>query len=90
MVDLVPTVLQLCGVDEAPPPPNGMSLLPIIFGDEPHREFAFSKDGFLLWEDQPLLKQTSFPYDFKSKLEHEDTQVVDKAIRFLQEPLWTM
>jgi arylsulfatase A-like enzyme len=54
MVDLVPTILQLCGIDESFPR-NGKSLLPNILEDKPHREFAFSEGGFLLSEE-PLLE----------------------------------
>lgn len=78
MVDLVPTVLHLCGLDETFPH-NGKSLLPSIMNNKPHREFAFSEGGFLLSEE-PLLEQARFPYDIKASLQHEDVQLVGKAI----------
>jgi arylsulfatase A-like enzyme len=86
MVDLVPTILQLCGIDETFPH-NGKSLLPNILEDKPHREFAFSEGGFLLSEE-PLLERASFPYDLKSKLQHEDTRLVGKAIS-MRDQHWT-
>ncbi|KAJ5675468.1 hypothetical protein N7462_008365 [Penicillium macrosclerotiorum] len=86
MVDLVPTVLQLCGINETFPH-NGKSLLPVILHDAPHREFAFSEGGFLLSEE-PLLERASFPYDLKSQLQHEDTRWVGKAIS-MRDHHWT-
>ncbi|KAJ5090802.1 hypothetical protein N7532_009486 [Penicillium argentinense] len=86
MVDLVPTILQLCGIDETFPH-NGMSLLPAILHDQPHREYSFSEGGFLLSEE-PLLENASFPYDIKSGLQHEDTRLVGKAIS-MRDKHWT-
>jgi arylsulfatase A-like enzyme len=86
MVDLVPTILQLCGIDETFPH-NGKSLLPTILEDKPHRQFAFSEGGFLLSEE-PLLERASFPYDLKAKLQHEDTRLVGKAIS-MRDQHWT-
>ncbi|OJJ67130.1 hypothetical protein ASPBRDRAFT_187137 [Aspergillus brasiliensis CBS 101740] len=78
MVDLVPTVLQLCGLDETFPH-NGKSLLPTILHNTPHRQFAFSEGGFLRSEE-PLLERARFPYDLKAGLQHEDVDLVGKAI----------
>ncbi|KAJ5734505.1 hypothetical protein N7493_003291 [Penicillium malachiteum] len=86
MVDLVPTILQLCGIDETFPH-NGKSLLPTILHDTPHRQYAFSEGGFLLSEE-PLLERASFPYDLKSQLQHDDTSWVGKAIS-MRDHNWT-
>lgn len=86
MVDIVPTILQLCSIDETFPH-NGKSLLPTILEDAPHREYAFSEGGFLLSEE-PLLENASFPYDLKSKLQHEETRAVGKAIS-MRDHNWT-
>lgn len=86
MVDLAPTILHLCGVDETFPH-NGKSLLPTILENKPHREYAFSEGGFLISEE-PLLEQAPFPYDLKAKLQHEDTKCVGKAIS-MRDQNWT-
>ncbi|KAE8383056.1 alkaline-phosphatase-like protein [Aspergillus bertholletiae] len=79
MVDLVPTVLELCGIPEQFPH-NGRSLVPVL--RDPglgHREYAFSEGGFLTTEE-PLLEQAPYPYDIKAALQHEDTMLVGKAV----------
>ncbi len=86
MVDLVPTVLQLCGISETFPH-NGASLIPTIMGGKAHKEFAFSEGGFLTTEE-PLLEQAPFPYDIKAGLQHEDTTLVGKAIS-IRNKKWT-
>lgn len=79
MVDLLPTVLQLCGIDQTFPH-NGKSLIPLMLQDaQSHRQYAFSEGGFLLSEE-PLLEQAPFPYDIKASLQHSDTTLVGKAI----------
>ena len=79
MVDLMPTVFELCSVPETFPH-NGKSLLPLI-NKEPgykHKGFAFSEGGFLTSEER-LLEKGMFPYDIKGKLQHEKTVIVGKA-----------
>ncbi|OKL58749.1 hypothetical protein UA08_06243 [Talaromyces atroroseus] len=84
MVDILPTVLQLCGIDETFPH-NGQSLVPTLLHNgsssspSHHRDFAFSEGGFLVSEE-PLLEHASFPYDIKASLQHEDVKLVGKAI----------
>jgi len=77
MVDLVPTVLQLCGIGEHFAH-NGRSWLPAILSGFEHKEFAFSEGGFLLAEE-PLLELGRWPYDLKAALQHEDTSLIGKA-----------
>jgi arylsulfatase A-like enzyme len=79
MVDLLPTIFQLCGIDEAFPH-NGTSLLPAILqGKEHPKKFAYTEGGFLVSEE-PLLEQAPYPYDIKSMLQHEDTTIVGKTV----------
>jgi arylsulfatase A-like enzyme len=79
MVDLVPTLLQLCGIGETFPH-NGRSWMPLLLGGrQEHKRFAFSEGGFLTSEE-PLLEQARYPYDIKAALQHEDTTLVGKAI----------
>ncbi|KAI0021041.1 alkaline phosphatase-like protein [Xylariomycetidae sp. FL0641] len=79
MVDLLPTVFELCGVPETFPH-NGKSMMPLInrVPGYAHREFAFSEGGFLL-EEEPHLEKGMFPYDLKGKIQHERTVVVGKV-----------
>jgi len=79
MVDLLPTVFQLCGIPEHFPH-NGTSLLPAMLeGKEHPKKYAFTEGGFLTSEE-PLLEQAPYPYDIKSVLQHEDTELVGKAV----------
>ncbi|CAO3686101.1 unnamed protein product [Umbelopsis vinacea] len=59
MVDLIPTLFQLCGIGEHFPH-NGKSLVPTILHGVEHKEFAFSEGGFLKSEE-PLLEQAPYP-----------------------------
>lgn len=79
MVDILPTVFELCNIQETFPH-NGLSLVPLInkHPDYKHKEFAFSEGGFLLSEEW-LLEQPRFPYDKKGELQHKQTEVVGKA-----------
>jgi arylsulfatase A-like enzyme len=84
MVDLVPTVFELCGVGEHFAH-NGKSLIPVLMKDAvSHKRFAFSEGGFLTSEE-PLLEQAPYPYDIKAGLQHEDTSLVGKAISIRNE-----
>jgi arylsulfatase A-like enzyme len=79
MVDLLPTVFQLCGIGEHFPH-NGVSLLPMMMeGKEHPKKYAYTEGGFLTSEE-PLLEQAPYPYDIKSVLQHEDTTLVGKAV----------
>ncbi|PLB43434.1 arylsulfatase A [Aspergillus steynii IBT 23096] len=87
MVDVLPTILELCSVRETFPH-NGLSLLPALQDPKKkHKQFAFSEGGFLLTEE-PLLEQAPYPYDIKSALQHTDTSLVGKAVS-LRSPEWT-
>ncbi|KLU92607.1 hypothetical protein MAPG_11552 [Magnaporthiopsis poae ATCC 64411] len=87
MVDLVPTMLEISGVGEHFPH-NGVSWVPLLLGKEKaHKAYAFSEGGFLESEE-PLLENSDFPYDLKSKLQHDDVKLVGKAISMRDEK-WT-
>lgn len=79
MVDLIPTVLELCQIP-ASFGTNGLSLVPAMrLRLHQHKAFAFSEGGFLKHED-PLIEVSGFPYDLKTALQHEDMALVGKAV----------
>jgi arylsulfatase A-like enzyme len=86
MVDLVPSIFQLCGIGEHFGH-NGTSWLATIYDGTPHKEYAFSEGGFLKSEE-PLVEKAKWPYDLKAKLQHEDTSLVGKAIA-MRSKEWT-
>lgn len=83
MVDLVPTVLQLATINTTYAQ-YGKSLVNALHalgrGEAvSHKNFSFSEGGFLV-DEEPLIEQSPFPYDLKTALEHNDTEIVGKAI----------
>lgn len=87
MVDLLPTVFQLCGIGEHFPH-NGVSLLPMMLEGKRHpKQYAYTEGGFLTSEE-PLLEQAPYPYDIKAVLQHEDTTLVGKAVG-MRNKKWT-
>lgn len=88
MVDLLPTVFDMCGVPSTFAH-NGVSLLPAVMGDHtPHpKKYAYTEGGFLTSEE-PLLEQAPYPYDIKGVLQHEETECVGKATA-IRSKKWT-
>lgn len=87
MVDVLPTVLELAGVN-APHRHFGRSLVPLLRDPAAsHREFAFTEGGFTV-EEANRLEQPSFPYDLKGELQHADPTLVGKAIA-VRDARWT-
>lgn len=86
MVDLIPTLHQMAGIDEHFPH-CGKSLGEVLAkgGKKEdgeaivHKEYAFSEGGFLL-NEEPLLEQAPYPYDIKAALQHQDTALVGKSV----------
>lgn len=83
MVDLVPTLLQLGGVNETYQH-YGISLVDAINAlanstSLPHKEYAYTEGGFLI-TDEPLLEQGPFPYDIKGALQHDDPSLVGMTL----------
>lgn len=79
MVDLTPTVFELLGIPETYPH-SGKSLVPTILSNSlEHKDYAFSEGGFLRREE-PLLEHAGFPYDRKAALQHDDVEVVGRAV----------
>ncbi|MFF2658458.1 sulfatase-like hydrolase/transferase [Kitasatospora sp. NPDC058032] len=87
MVDVLPTVLELAGV-EAPHRHFGRSLVPLLRDPAaPHREYAFTEGGFTV-EEEPRMERPGFPYDLKGALQHEDPALVGKAVA-VRDREWT-
>ncbi|KAK8040158.1 hypothetical protein PG993_008569 [Apiospora rasikravindrae] len=88
MVDLIPTVFELCGIGQDFPH-NGQSLVPVLVdGAAEHKKYAYSEGGFLQSEEL-LLEQSPYPYDLKAALQHQDGAVwVGKALA-IRDPTWT-
>lgn len=87
MVDLVPTLLEISGIEESFAH-NGRSWVPLLCGNATtHKQYSFSEGGFLTSEE-PILEQAPYPYDLKAGLQHEDTTLVGKAIS-LRDKTWT-
>lgn len=87
LLDIVPTVLELAGVE-----PGyrhfGRSLLPAIQDTTvQHREYAFTEAGFAL-EEAGWLPRPGFPYDLKGALQNERPDLVGKAIA-VRDRAWT-
>jgi arylsulfatase A-like enzyme len=80
MVDLLPTIFQLCSIPTRFPT-NGKSWLPSILAPRttPHKDFVFIEAGYLASEE-PLIETSPFPYDIKADLQHEDPTLVGRAI----------
>lgn len=87
MVDILPTVLELAGV-EAPHRHFGRSLVPLLCDpDSEHRAYAFTEGGFTI-EEEPQMERPAFPYDKKGELQHEDPILVGKAVA-VRDREWT-
>lgn len=83
MIDLVPTLLHLGGVNETYAH-YGKSMVDGIHAAGRgealhHRDYSYTEGGFLL-SDEPLLEQGPFPYDIKSAIQHNDTALVGKSL----------
>ncbi|MEL5955696.1 sulfatase-like hydrolase/transferase [Streptomyces sp. CLV115] len=79
MIDVLPTVLELAGI-EAPHRHFGRSLTPLLHDpDAAHRTYAFTEGGFTT-EEEPQMERPGFPYDLKGALQHEQPELVGKAV----------
>lgn len=78
MVDLLPTVLELAGV-EARHTHFGRSLVPLLQdASGAHRDIAVSEGGFRT-DDRALLEKAGWIYEPKGRLQQERTDLVGKA-----------
>lgn len=79
MVDLVPTLSEICGLDLAHTQ-FGKSLAP-LFADASasHKDAVFAEGGFTAVE-KDLLEVADFPYDIKAAVQHEDKVFAGKAM----------
>ncbi|KAJ5111974.1 hypothetical protein N7532_000019 [Penicillium argentinense] len=82
MVDLLPTVFEFTGIGEHFPHCGKSFADALLKGGKevvPHRKYAFTEGGFLTSEE-PLLEQGPYPYDIKGALQHNNTELVGKAV----------
>ncbi|EED21915.1 arylsulfatase A, putative [Talaromyces stipitatus ATCC 10500] len=86
MVDLVPSVFQLCSIPESFPT-NGKSWIAGILHGTLHKEYAFVEAGYLTSEE-PLIETSPFPYDIKADLQHKDSVLAGKAVA-VRNKSWT-
>jgi arylsulfatase A-like enzyme len=87
LIDVLPTVLELAGI-QAPHRHFGRSLVPLLHDPGAgHRQYAFTEGGFTI-EEEPQLEHAAFPYDLKAALQHEQPQLVGKAIA-VRDREWT-
>ncbi|WP_328635361.1 sulfatase-like hydrolase/transferase [Streptomyces sp. NBC_00356] len=87
LIDIVPTILDLA---QAQPSHShfGRSLLPLLHDPSiPHRQYAFTEGGFSTAEE-PQLESAGFPYDLKAALQHEQPELVGRAIA-VRDHEWT-
>ncbi len=79
LIDLVPTVHELAGI-EADYGHFGRSLLPVMADPAAgHRRHAFTEGGFLI-EERDLLEAPAFPYDLKGRAQRDRPETVGKAV----------
>jgi arylsulfatase A-like enzyme len=87
LIDIVPTVLELAGVEPSYRQ-YGRSLVPLLRDARtPHRQYAFTEGGFTI-EEEPQLEHAEFPYDLKAALQHEQPVLVGKSIA-IRDAEWT-
>lgn len=87
LLDVMPTVLELAGA-EAPHRHFGRSLLPALRDPTAvHRQYAVTEGGFTV-EEEPQLERAPFPYDLKTDLQHDQPELVGKAIA-IRDREWT-
>ena len=80
MVDLLPTLLELAGI-EAKHTHFGRSLVPLLDdGSLPHRDAVFSEGGFMPDESKLLEKKVPASYRNKIALQTEQPELLGKAV----------
>ena len=87
LLDVFPTLLELAGI-EAGHAHFGRSFAACL--REPHtdhREEVFSEGGFCR-EESDLLERGAYPYDLKSRLQHQRPESVGKVVA-LRDRTWT-
>ncbi|GAA5154243.1 sulfatase-like hydrolase/transferase [Amycolatopsis dongchuanensis] len=88
LIDVFPTLLELCDVPDDTHRHFGRSLLPRLRGEvEVHREYAFSEAGFTV-EEEPQLERPAYPYDRKGELQHANPRLVGKVVA-VRDRSWT-
>ncbi|WP_433171942.1 sulfatase-like hydrolase/transferase [Actinoallomurus sp. CA-150999] len=88
LIDVFPTLLDLCEVPDDTHRHFGRSLVPRLRGEGvPHREYAFTEGGFTL-DEEAQLERPGFPYDRKGDLQHAEPRLVGKATA-VRDRSWT-
>lgn len=88
LIDVFPTLLELCEVPDNTHRHFGRSLLPRLRDEVPrHREYAFSEAGFTV-EEEPQLERPGFPYDRKGELQHAHPCLIGKTTA-VRDRSWT-
>ncbi|WP_200834720.1 sulfatase-like hydrolase/transferase [Amycolatopsis alkalitolerans] len=88
LVDVFPTLLQLCEVPDDTHRHFGRSLLPRLRDEVPvHREYAFTEAGFTV-EEEAQLERPAYPYDRKGDLQHANPRLVGKTVA-VRDRSWT-
>jgi arylsulfatase A-like enzyme len=88
LIDVFPTLLDLCEVPDDTHRHFDRSLVPRLRGEGvPHREYAFTEGGFTL-EEEAQLERPGFPYDRKGDLQHAEPRLVGKATA-VRDRSWT-
>jgi arylsulfatase A-like enzyme len=88
LIDVFPTLLELCEVPDDTHRHFGRSLLPRLRDEVPvHREYAFSEAGFTV-EEEPQLERPPYPYDRKGELQHAKPRLVGK-VAAIRDRSWT-
>lgn len=87
LLDVFPTLLELAGI-EAGHAHFGRSFAACLREPHtPHREEVFSEGGFCR-EESDLLERGAYPYDLKSRLQHQRPESVGKVVA-LRDRTWT-
>jgi arylsulfatase A-like enzyme len=88
MIDLVPTICELAGVD-AGHVHFGRSLVPLLTGaSTQHRDAALSEGGFRIDEEAQNELRAGHPYDVKTALLHDEPELVGRAVA-IRTDAWT-
>ena len=87
MVDLLPTLSELCGLTVAHTH-FGKSFSAQLGGSTAHHKPAVYAEGGFTAAEEHLLETADFPYDVKAAIQHEDPSFIGRAVA-VRTPDWT-